>query len=97
MNVSLTPELEALVQEKVKSGMYNSASEVVRDGLRLIQERDNSRRLGLEELRRQVQIGIDQLDRGEGIVYETPEDVLAAMDERLEERRRQRAASKAQA
>lgn len=94
MNVSLTPELEAMVQEKVKSGMYNSASEVVRAGLRLIQERDTVRERHLEELRRQVQVGIDQLDRGEGIVYDTPEAVLEAMDERRIKRRAGRSAFK---
>ena len=40
MNVSLTPELETLVNEKVKSGDYNSASEVVREALRLLKEQD---------------------------------------------------------
>ncbi len=39
MNVSLTPELEKLVQEKVASGLYNSASEVIRESLRLLHER----------------------------------------------------------
>ena len=40
MNVHLTPELETLVQNKVKTGRYNSASEVVREALRLFEERD---------------------------------------------------------
>jgi putative addiction module CopG family antidote len=40
MNVSLTPELERFVGEKVKSGLYNNASEVVREGLRLLKEQD---------------------------------------------------------
>lgn len=40
MNVSLTPELEKFVNDKVKSGMYYSASEVIREGLRLLKERD---------------------------------------------------------
>ena len=65
MNVSLTPELERLVQEKVESGLYNSASEVVREALRLLRERDEVQRMRLEELRREIQIGIDQADRGE--------------------------------
>ncbi|MBD3560548.1 type II toxin-antitoxin system ParD family antitoxin, partial [Planktothrix sp. FACHB-1355] len=43
MNVSLTPELEKFVQEKVKSGRYLSASEVVREALRLLQEQDQIR------------------------------------------------------
>lgn len=67
MNVSLTTELERFVHDKVTSGMYLSASEVVREGLRLLAERDRVKNLRIEELRREVQIGIDQLDNGEGI------------------------------
>ena len=67
MNVSLTPELEKLVNEKVKSGHYTSASEVVREGLRLIQEQDELRRIKVEMLRQEIAKGIEQLDRGEGI------------------------------
>jgi antitoxin ParD1/3/4 len=67
MNVSLTPELEAFVQEQVKSGAYVSASEVVREGLRLLVHENALSKLELERLRQQVQQGLDQLDRGEGI------------------------------
>ena len=62
MNVSLTPELERLVNEKVESGLYQTASEVVREALRLLKERDQAR----EQLRVDVQAGFDQLARGEG-------------------------------
>ncbi|GAC1451762.1 MAG: type II toxin-antitoxin system ParD family antitoxin [Isosphaeraceae bacterium] len=65
MNVSLTPELEQLVQKKVESGNYLSASEVVREALRLLQERDQLRELRLEELRKFVGVGIEQADRGD--------------------------------
>ncbi len=65
MNVSLTPELEQLVQQKVKSGRYLSASEVVREALRLLQEQDQLRELRLQELRKFVAVGIEQADRGE--------------------------------
>ena len=65
MNVSLTPELERLVTEKVESGLYGSASEVIRDALRLLQERDELRRARLEELRREIARGVEQADRGE--------------------------------
>ncbi len=64
MNVSLTPELEAMVAEKVKSGLYNSASEVVREGLRLVVEQDQLKQIRLENLRNEVQVGIDQADQG---------------------------------
>ena len=65
MNVSLTPELEQLIHQKVKSGRYLSASEVVREALRLLQEQDQLRELKLDELRKFVAVGIEQADRGE--------------------------------
>jgi antitoxin ParD1/3/4 len=65
MNVSLTPELEKLIHKKVKSGLYLSASEVVREALRLLDERDKLQAMKLEELRKEIRIGLDQADRGE--------------------------------
>lgn len=64
MNVSLTSELEQVVDQKVKSGMYTSASEVVREGLRLLQERDEMRETKLNALRAEIQKGIDDLEAG---------------------------------
>jgi len=61
MNISLTPELEQLVIEKVKTGMYQTASEVVREGLRLLRERDHR----LDALRRDVRAGFEAVNRGE--------------------------------
>jgi len=63
MNVSLTPELEKFVKDKVATGRYTSASEVVREALRIFEERDARQ----EELRKEVQKGIDSLDRGEAV------------------------------
>ena len=65
MNVSLTQELEELVHERVRSGRYTSASEVVREALRLLADRDELRQLRLEEIRTKVAIGLESLDRGE--------------------------------
>lgn len=59
MNVNLTPQLEELVRAKVDSGMYNSASEVVREALRLMDEQDRLRQVRLEDLRREVRKGLD--------------------------------------
>jgi len=59
MNISLNPHFEELVKSKVESGLYNSASEVMREALRLLEERDQLRELRLEELRREIQKGID--------------------------------------
>jgi antitoxin ParD1/3/4 len=58
MNVNLTPQLEELVRAKVDSGMYTSASEVVREALRLMDEQDRLRQVKLEELRREVRKGL---------------------------------------
>lgn len=65
MNVNLTPELEALVQQKVASGLYNSQSEVVREALRLLAEQDRLREAHLAQLRGALAEGLAQADRGE--------------------------------
>ena len=64
MNVSLTPELELLVNEKVQSGLYHSASEVIRDGLRLLKEQDDLKKMRLQELRAEIAKGVESLDKG---------------------------------
>lgn len=71
MNVNLTPQLEAMVRRKVEAGQYNNASEVVRDALRLMQERDDERN-SLARLRAAIAAAQEQFDRGEGRDY-TPE------------------------
>ncbi len=83
MNVSLTPELEELIQERVRSGRYTSASEVVREALRLLEDRDELRRLRLAELRTQVAAGLDSLARGpvrdgDAVIDEILDDASAA-------------------
>jgi len=75
MNVSLTPELETLVNEKVKSGNYNSASEVVREALRLLKEQDELKRIRREELRREVMRGVTDIREGRSRTYESGEEL----------------------
>ena len=75
MNVSLTPELENLVTEKVKSGNYNSASEVIREALRLLKEQDELKRIRREELRREVMKGVEEIRRGAGASFDSAEDL----------------------
>lgn len=67
MNVSLTPELERLVNDKIKTGMYQTASEVVRDALRLLQQRDEQR----QQLRADVQAGLEDIRRGRYSEYDS--------------------------
>jgi antitoxin ParD1/3/4 len=71
MNISLTPELAKFVEKEVESGFYQTASEVVRAGLRRLKE-DQAARLPqaprtLEELETQLLQSMDRLDRGEGV------------------------------
>jgi antitoxin ParD1/3/4 len=64
-NISLTPEQDAFIEEAVKSGEYQNASEAVRDALRALQQRRREDALKLEALRQQIDAGVDALDRGE--------------------------------
>jgi antitoxin ParD1/3/4 len=86
MNVHLTPELETLVQNKVKTGRYNSASEVVREALRLFEERDRIRELQVRELRKRINEGWASLERGAGV---EGEEFFRLLEQ--EERKRRRA------
>lgn len=65
MNVTLGTEFEKRIQEKVASGMYTSASEVIRDGLRLLFEKDMQKQQQLDVLRQEVAKGFEQLSAGE--------------------------------
>jgi antitoxin ParD1/3/4 len=66
MNVNLTPELERLVQTKVQSGRYNSASEVVREALRLMEQKDELRAIQLEQLRGHMDRTLRESAQGQG-------------------------------
>ncbi len=67
MIVDLSQELEQLLQDKVESGRYPSASEVVRDALRLLVDRDEMMGLRTSELRQKISEGLDSLQRGEWV------------------------------
>jgi antitoxin ParD1/3/4 len=73
MNISLTPELEKLVQSKVKSGLYNNASEVIREALRDSLKRETD----ADWLRTQAAIGYAQLEAGETIPVKTKRAFIA--------------------
>jgi antitoxin ParD1/3/4 len=61
MNVALTPDLEELVNSKLKEGRYETADEVIREGLRLLKERDDH----LNWLRAEIRLGFDDIERGD--------------------------------
>lgn len=87
MNVSLTPELEKFVTAKVRSGRYNSASEVVREALRLLEGHDEARGYRLADFNRELGRRLKALDRGEHL---DPSTVRARLQRRSDERRRKR-------
>ena len=64
MNANLGQVLEAFVTELVDSGLYQSQSEVIREGLRLLKEREELKKLRLDELRQEIRRGSEQADRG---------------------------------
>jgi len=84
VNVSLTKELEALVNRKVETGRYVSASEVVREALRLLDERDRLQEVRIDEMRAAIRAGNQELARGERIAGEK---VFAEIREKSQRRR----------
>lgn len=64
MNVSLPPELEARVRQRVESGMYGSASEVIREALRLFEAYEQVKTTKLDSLRQEISKGLDDIKNG---------------------------------
>lgn len=64
MNVSLTSKLERWIANKVAEGKYQTASEVVREAVRQLADREERRELELARLRRQVDIGLEDIRKG---------------------------------
>ena len=89
MNVQLTPEVEQLVQNKVQSGRYNSASEVVREALRLMGDKDELRATQLKDLRSLIDKGLAEAGRGESM---DGESLMQGLLEDLDYRESQRKA-----
>jgi antitoxin ParD1/3/4 len=76
MNVSLTPELEAFVEKRVQSGFYTSASEVIREGLRLLAEQDTLKQKRMSLLDAEIDKGLASLDAGRSHAGKTLYDEL---------------------
>lgn len=87
MNVSLTPELEKFVSAKVGSGRYNSASEVVREALRLLEEHDSARAAKLAEFNGELGRRLASLDQGKTV---KPAESRARLERKSGERRKPR-------
>jgi antitoxin ParD1/3/4 len=88
VNVSLTPELDAFLQSRVKSGRYQTTSEVVREALRLLQREEQERDETFQQLKKKLEEGAAQAARGELL---DGDDVFAELRAMIEERRRVKA------
>ena len=74
-NVNLTEHFDRFIDDGVSSGRFSNASEVVREGLRLLEQREEENQARLEWLRNAVKHGFDQIDRGEGIEFESSDEL----------------------
>jgi antitoxin ParD1/3/4 len=88
MNVSLTNELEKFVSAKVESGRYNSASEVVREALRLLEEHDHARSIQLAAFDQELGRRLETLDRGQHV---SPAEARARLKRKSEQSRKAKA------
>lgn len=84
MNVSLTPELDRFVADKVSSGRYTSASEVVREALRLLEQQDQTREARIEAFNKELDARIAAADRGE---FVDPQAARERLQRKVRERR----------
>jgi antitoxin ParD1/3/4 len=79
-NVNLTEHFDRFIETRITSGRFSNASEVVREGLRLLEQREREDKAKLEWLRGAAKEGFDQLDRGEGIEFESMDEFDAYID-----------------
>ncbi|GGA23515.1 type II toxin-antitoxin system ParD family antitoxin [Okeania sp. KiyG1] len=77
MNISLSLEAQKFIEEQVNSGRYSSATEVVGEALRLLSDKESIRSKHFVELKEKIRMGIEKLDRGEGI---DGEEVFAELE-----------------
>jgi antitoxin ParD1/3/4 len=85
MNVNLGPLFGGFIADLLRTGHYQSQSEVVREGLRLLKEREELKNLRLPELRKEIAIGNEQADRGE---FVDGEETFAEIRRRSANRKR---------
>ena len=80
-NINLTERFDRFIQTEVGSGRYGNASEVVREGLRLMERRQQEERAKLKWLRGAVREGLEQINRGEGLEFRTLEELEKDIDQ----------------
>ena len=83
MNISLTPQLEQIINRKVESGMYTSVSEVIREALRLLHEHDQVKEIQIREMKEKVMAGVQQIQEGKTSPFSVEE--IIALGRKLQE------------
>ena len=86
MNITLKNEQAELIQQKINSGKYNNAEEVIGEALQLLEQRDREYQTWVEETREKVDVAIEELRRGEGIDGDV---VVAQLKEKLRQARQE--------
>ena len=97
-NVNLTEHFDRFIESGISSGRFGNASEVVREGLRLLEQRELENKAQLRWLRGAAKEGFDAADRGDAVALRSTQELDALLDEIQEEvsselapRRRKRA------
>ncbi|MEZ2239475.1 type II toxin-antitoxin system ParD family antitoxin [Microcoleus sp.] len=88
MNITLKPEQAELIQQKLNSGKYHNAEEVIAEALQLLYQRDREYETWVEETREKVDVAIEEVRRGEGIDGNI---VIAQLKEKLRQARQEQA------
>ena len=70
MKISLTPRMGQWISEKVGSGLYSSSDEVILEGLRLLMRQEEQRQAMIEDLHKEILVGVRQLDSGNAVVFD---------------------------
>ncbi len=76
MNITITGELEELINEQLKSGFFDSPNQVIREGLRLLREQNQLREIRREELRSEIQKGVDAIKEGRFKTYNSADEMI---------------------
>lgn len=84
-NINLTEYLDHFVERQVASGRYSNASEIVREGLRLLEEEEQEREAKLKALRRAAKQGFDEIEQGKGIVVKGKKAVRQFINQIVDE------------
>ena len=84
MNITLTPELEQLVTRKIQTGQYSTPSEVIDQGLRLLEREEALNETRFQQLKGDIALGIEQADRGQTKAFD-PDDLLRRVRQTLAE------------